>query len=347
LTWETTNQLNMGVDVGLLGDRIYGSADYYISRTQDLLLNVNVPSSTGFASVLTNIGEVENKGYEAQITSRNVVGDCSWTTEFSIGANSNEVKALGPEGDPIISSGAAGVRHITRVGGEVGAYYGYVHDGIYMTQADLDNAPIDQEGTPGLGNIRWKDVNGDGFINADDRTEIGSYNPDFTWGFGNRFSFGNLDLSIFFNGVQGREILNLTRRHLVGQGNFNGYGNLVGNYYIDEENPGNGYDHIPDRSDTGGDGRESSYQIEDGSYISLKSITLGYDVPADLLSRLMGARAPDAMRIFGSVNNVFMWTDYWGWNPEASIQGNGLTPGQDYGVYPLMRAFQLGLEIDF
>ncbi len=347
LTWETTRQLNLGLDVGVLGDRVYGSIDLYKSNTEDLLLNVNVPSSTGFATALTNIGEVENKGFEAQVTSRNVVGAFIWTTDFSIGANRNKVLALGPEGDPILSSGAAGVRHITRVGGEVGAYYGYVHDGIYMTQADLDNAPIDQEGTVGLGNIRWKDINGDGFINADDRTEIGSYNPDFTWGIANRFSWRNVDLTIFFNGVQGREILNLTRRHLTAQGNFNAYKNLVGNYYKSPEEPGNGYDHIPDRGDTGGDTRASSYQVEDGSYISLKSITLGWDVPPDLLRRVMGAGGPQRMRVFGSVNNVAIWTDYWGWNPEASIQGNGLTPGQDYGVYPLMRAFQFGVEVDF
>ena len=347
LTWETSRQVNVGLDFGLLGDRIYGSVDGYVSKTEDLLLNVNVPSSTGFATALTNIGEVENKGFEAQITSRNVVGGFTWTTDFSVGANRNEVKALGPEGDPILSRGAAGVRHRTAVGGEVGAYFGYVHDGIYMTQADLDNAPIDQEGTVTLGNIRWKDINEDGFINADDRTEIGSYNPDFTWGLGNRFSWRDFDLYVFFNGVQGREILNLTRRHLTGQGNFNHYKNLHGNYYKSPEEPGNGFDHIPDRGDTGGDGRVSNYLVEDGSYISLKNVSLGWDVPTDLLQSLMGSWAPDGMRLYASVNNVFMWTDYWGWNPEASIQGNGLTPGQDYGVYPLMRAFQLGMDIDF
>lgn len=340
LTWETTRQLNMGVDIGIFGDRVYGSFDYYISNTEDLLLDVNVPSATGFATVLTNIGEVQNKGFEAQITTRNLVGDFEWTTNFSLGASDNVVKRLGPEGDPILSEGAAGVRHITRVGGEVGAYYGYVHDGIYMTEEDLANAPVDLEGDVGLGDVRWKDINGDGFIDADDRTEIGSYNPDLTWGITNSFAWGNFDLSFFFQGVAGREILNLTRRHMTGEGNFNLYANLVGNYWKSAEEPGNGWDPKPDRNSHGNSTRPSNYLVEDGSYVSFKTISLGYTVPASLL----GNFATNA-RVFASINNVYMWTDYWGWNPEASIRSSGLTPGQDYGAYPLMRAFQIGVEI--
>ncbi|MEX2572059.1 MAG: TonB-dependent receptor [Gemmatimonadota bacterium] len=340
LTWETTRQLNMGLDVGFLGDRVYGAFDYYISNTEDLLLDVNVPSSTGFATVLTNIGEVKNTGFEAQVTTRNLVGDLRWTSDFSFGSNWNEVIRLGPEGDPILSAGAAGVRHITQVGGEVGAYYGYVHDGVFMSQAEIDAAPVDLEGNVTVGDIRFKDINGDGFIDADDRTEIGSYNPNFTWGIMNQFGFGNFEMSFFFQGVQGREILNLTRRHMTGEGNFNLYGNLVGNYYKSPEEPGNGWDPKPDRNSHGGSSRESNYLIEDGSYISFKSISMGYTVPPNLLGRI----ASNA-RLFASVNNVFMWTDYWGWNPEASIRSDGLTPGQDYGAYPLMRAFQVGIDI--
>jgi hypothetical protein len=206
---------------------------------------------------------------------------------------------------------------------------------------------VDLEGDVGLGDVRWKDINGDGFIDAQDRTELGSYNPSLTWGVSNRFSVGNFELSVFFQGVTGRDILNLTRRHLTGQGNFNGYKNLVGNMWISPEEPGNGWDHRPDRSDTSGNERPSNYQIEDGSYVSFKTITLGYNVPPEWLGSLMMGRAPNTVRLFGSVNNVYMWTDYWGWNPEASITANGLTPGEDYGAYPLMRAFQLGLEIGY
>src|SRR5690606_20846477 len=122
-------------------------------------------------------------------------------------------------------------------------------------------------------------------------------------------------------------------------GNFNLYGNLVGNYWKSPEEPGNGWDPKPDRNSHGNSGRESNYLVEDGSYTSLKSISLSYGVPQRLLSGI--ARSA---RLYASVNNVYMWTDYWGWNPEASIQTNGLTPGQDYGAYPLMRTFQLGVD---
>jgi TonB-linked SusC/RagA family outer membrane protein len=346
LTWETTKQLNMGADFGLFNDRLYGTVDYYVSNTEDLLLNVNVPSSTGFASVLTNIGEVRNSGFEAQVTSRNLVGDFQWDTDFSIGSNSNKVLRLGPEGDPILASGAAGVRHITQVGGEVGAYFGYVTDGVYMSQAEIDNGPVDMEGNPTVGDLRFKDINNDGVINADDRTEIGSYNPDYTWGIQNRISWKGLDIGFFFNGVVGREIMNLTRRHLEAEGNFNAYGNLVGKYYVSPEQPGDGLNPKPDRESHGGGTRPSTRQIEDGSYTALKSITLAYNLPSSVAEKIWGN--PRNVRFFGSVTNVMIWTDYWGWNPEVSVQGSdGLTPGQDYGAYPLMRAFQFGLEIGF
>ena len=345
LTWETTRQLNVGVDFGLFRDRVYGSFDYYTSNTEDLLLNVNVPSSTGFATVLTNIGEVKNTGFEAQITSRNLVGAFQWSTDFSIGSNSNEVLRLGPEGDPILAAGAAGIRHITQVGGEIGAYWGYVTDGVYMSQEEIDNGPVDMEGNPTVGDLRFKDINGDGVIDADDRTEIGSYNPDLTWGIQNRFSFGGLEVGIFFNGVVGREILNLTRRHMEPEGNFNHYGNLVGKYYKSPEEPGDGFHPKPDRESHGGGTRPSDRLVEDGSYTALKNITLAYDLPRSVTSRIWGALGN--VRLFGSVTNVFMWTEYWGWNPEVNIQSSGLTPGEDYGAYPLMRAYQIGLEIGF
>jgi TonB-linked SusC/RagA family outer membrane protein len=347
LTWETTRQVNVGIDFGVFGDRLYGTFDYYVSNTEDLLLNVNVPSSTGFASVLTNIGKVRNKGYEAQITSRNLVGDFEWSTDLSLGANKNKVLKLGPEGDPILASGVAGIRHITQVGGEIGAYWGYVTDGVYMTQEEIDNGPVDTQGHPTVGDLRFKDINGDGVIDPNDRTELGSYNPDLTWGLQNRFSWRGLEVGVFFNGVTGREILNLTRRHMEPEGNFNLYGNLVGKYWVSPEEPGDGKHPKPDRNSNGGGTRESDRQMEDGSYTALKSITLAYDVPTAFADRILWGGEPRRVRLFASITNVFMWTHYWGWNPEVSVQSDGLTPGQDYGAYPLMRAYQLGIEIGF
>lgn len=343
LTWETTRQLNMGIDYALMQDRIYGSFDYYISNTTDLLLNVNIPSATGFMSALTNIGEVENKGFEAQLTSRNVVGSFNWSTDFNFATNSNVVKKLGPEGDPILVPGAAGVRHITRIGDEIGSYYGHEVIGIFQTQEEIDNAPEDKMGNPTPGDFQFRDVNGDGVIDANDRTILGSYHPDFTWGITNRFNWKNIDLSIFIQGVEGREVLNLTSRHLRnGEANFGSYA-ILNDRWISPEQPGNGIDPKAERASGGNNNRPSSYQVEDGSYIKLKNITMGYNLPQDIVSNF--ARS---VRIYGSVTNVAIWTDYLGFNPEVNLTpGSGLTPGEDYGAYPLSRAFQFGIDISF
>lgn len=348
LSWETTYSLDFGLDFALMNDRIYGSMDYYDSTTKDLLLFVTVPAVTGFNTALTNIGEVSNKGFEFQITSRNMVGAFQWATDFNFSTNENTVEALGPQGDPIISAGGAGQRHITRIGDPIGSYYGYVVDGIYQSQADIDNAPIDTQVGPGgarPGDFRFKDINGDGVIDPDDRTVTGSYHPDYTFGITNRFNYKNFDFSFFIQGVQGREILNLTARHMKnGEANFNSYA-ILNNRWRSPEDPGDGNHPRADRTTGthGNNNRPSSYQVEDGSYVRIKRVTLGYNLPADLVEKY--ARS---VRVYGSVNNLAIFTDYIGFNPEVSLQANSsLTPGEDYGAYPLSRAIQLGIDISF
>lgn len=345
LTWETTYQVNLGLDYAFLESRIYGSFDIYKSTTEDLLLMVNIPASTGFETALTNIGEVENKGIEFAITSRNFSGDFQWATDFNIAANRNKVLKLGPEGDPILSSGAAGNRHITRIGDPIGSYYGYVVDGIYQNQADINNSPDDlMAPAPRPGDFKFKDVNGDGVINADDRTVIGSYHPDYTYGITNRFNYKGVDLSIFIQGVQGRDVLNLTSRHLLnGEANFNSYAAL-NNRWISESEPGNGEHPRADRNSAahGNNNRISSYQVQDGSYLKIKNITLGYTLPASWVEGIFSSA-----RLYASATNVAMFTDYIGFNPEVSLQTNSLTPGEDYGAYPLSRTFQFGINLDF
>ncbi|MEX0662775.1 MAG: TonB-dependent receptor [Balneolaceae bacterium] len=343
LTWETTKQFNVGLDYAMLEDRFYGSFDYYVSTTEDLLLEVNIPAVTGFTRALTNIGEVENKGFEVQLTSRNLVGDFQWSTDFNFSTNKNEVLSLGPEGDAILVPGAAGVRHITRIGDAIGSYYGHEVEGIFQTQQEIDNAPVDTQGDPAPGDFRFKDVNDDGVIDGDDRTIVGSYHPDYTWGITNRFNWKNIDFSFFIQGVEGREVLNLTSRHLRnGEANFASYA-ILNDRWISPEQPGNGIDPRADRVSIGNNNRPSSYQVEDGSYIKLRNITLGYNLPVELISNF--ARN---VRFYGSVTNVAIWSDYLGFNPEVNLsQGSGLTPGEDYGAYPLSRSFQFGVDISF
>lgn len=345
LTWETSYQFNAGLDYALLKDRVYGSFDYYNTRTKDLLLFVNIPGSTGFSTALTNIGEVENKGVEFAITTRNLVGKFQWATDFNIARNNNKVLKLGPEGDPILSAGAAGNRHITMIGHEIGSYYGYVVEGVYQNQAEIDNAPVDlMAPAPRPGDFKFKDVNGDGVIDASDRTITGSYHPDFTYGITNRFSYKNFDLSVFLQGVQGRQVLNLTARHLLnGEANFNSYAAL-NDRWISESEPGNGEHPRADRNSNahGNNNRESSYQVQDGSYLKIKNVNLGYTLPQDKFGKYV-SRA----RVYVSASNLAIFTKYIGFNPEVSLQTNSLTPGEDYGAYPLSRTIQFGIDLSF
>lgn len=346
LSWETSYQTNLGIDYALLSDRIYGSMDYYFTTTKDLLLAVNIPPSSGFDRILTNIGEVENEGFEFSITSRNLVGDFQWSTDFNMATNRNRVNKLGPNGDPILVSGAAGVRHITQIGSAVGSYYGYVVEGIYQNQAEIDAAPADALApAPKPGDFRFKDINGDGVINADDRTILGNYQPDFTYGITNRFNYKNFDLSVFIQGVVGREVLNLTSRHLLnGEANFNAYA-VLNDRWRSESDPGNGEHPRADRSTGthGNNNRPSSYQVQDGSYVSIKNVQIGYNLPVEKLGNF-ASRA----RIYASATNLAIFTDYIGFNPEVNLQAsNSLTPGEDYGAYPLARTIQLGINLEF
>ena len=346
LTWEKTTQTDFGLDIGLFRERIYLSADYYKKITSDLLLNVQVPSSVGFLTALQNIGEVENKGIELTLSTRNLVGDFGWTTDINFASNKNTVLKLGPTGDPILSSGGAGIRHITQIGSPIGSYYGYVVEGIYQTQAEVDAAPKDALApAPRPGDFRFKDVNGDGKIDANDRTVTGNYLPDFIYGITNRFSYKGLDLTVLFQGVQGSEILNLTRRHLGnGEAATNSYA-LWTERWVSAENPGNGSIPRADRLTDlhGGNTRPSSFQVEDGSYFRLRSLSLGYTFPKAILGNKF-----QSLRAYASGTNLFTSTKYIGFNPEVNNQA-GLTgvQGEDYGAYPLSRNFTFGVSASF
>lgn len=345
LSWETTTQSGVGLDLGMLEDRINFTFDYYHSITSDLLLNVNIPSALGYTTALTNIGEVLNRGIEFAITTRNIVGDFNWSTDFNYSTNHNEVLKLGPEGDPILSAGGAGIRHITMIGQPIGSYYGYVTDGLFLTQSDIDNRlPDALAPNPGLGDFKYKDINGDGRITPADRTVTGNYMPDYIFGITNRFSYKNFDASVFFQGVVGGEVLNLTSRHLKnGEGNFNSYA-AFNDRWRSPEQPGNGKFPRADRQTGlhGGNDRPSDFQVEDATYFRIRNITLGYNVP----SRILGNGVSNA-RIYGSINNVYTWTDYLGFNPEVNNWSGSsmLTQGEDYGAYPIMRTFTLGINI--
>ncbi|MBC7919727.1 MAG: TonB-dependent receptor [Ferruginibacter sp.] len=346
LTWEKTTQFDVGLDVGLLQNRLYATVDWYHRRTSDLLLNVQLLASTGFVNALQNIGEVENKGLEISLSSRNLVGKFGWTTDLNFAANRNEVRKLGPSGDPILSTGGAGIRHVTRIGDPIGSYYGYVVDGIYQSQADIDAAPRDQVAPrPRPGDFRFKDVNSDGAVNANDRTVIGNYQPDFIWGLTNRFTYRGIELSFLLQGVEGAEVLNLTRRHLGnGEAATNSYADWT-NRWISPEQPGNGKIPRADRTtDThGNNNRPSSYQVEDASYLRLRTATIAYTLPSGTLGRFFRSA-----RVYASGTNLFTLTDYLGYNPEVNNQSTlTAVQGEDYGAYPLSRNLIFGINLTF
>ena len=221
-------------------------------------------------------------------------------------------------------------------------------DGIYQTQADIDNAPLDtQAPNAAPGDFRFKDIDGDGEITPDDRTVTGSYFPDFTWGINNKFRYENIDFSFLIQGVEGNEILNLTSRHMKnGEANFNSYA-IFNERWRSESNPGNGLIPRADRGsgNHGNNNRPSSFQVEDGSFIRLRNVTLGYSVPT---KNLFGKSGIDRLRFYITGTNLFTITDYLGYNPEVSnISTNSLTPGEDYGAYPLTRSFTMGVNLTF
>ncbi len=347
LTWEKSQQTNIGLELGLFDNRVFLLADYYDTKTSDLLLNVSISAVSGFQTTLQNLGEVKNSGFELALRTKNFVGDFTWDTDFNLSTNKNEVISLNENNEPIFSAGSAGVRHVTRVGDPIGSYFGYVVDGIYQSQAEIDNAPVDtQAPDPSPGDFRFKDVDGDGEITPDDRTVTGSYFPDFTWGINNRLTFKGLDLSFLIQGVEGNEILNLTSRHLKnGEANFNSYA-VFNNRWRSASEPGNGSIPRADRQtgNHGNNNRPSSFQVEDGSFIRLRNVTLGYSLPTN---NLFG-NSIDRLRFYITGTNLFTITDYLGYNPEVSnISTNSLTPGEDYGAYPLTKSITMGINLTF
>ena len=348
LGWEKMRELNIGVDVGLLKDRIYLTIDAYKRNTQDLLLNVEIPQSSGFGNVTENKGDMENKGLEIGVSTRNIeTKSFTWATNFNISFNRNKVLKLGTDNAPIYSgnSSEGNPTNVTMVGKPLAMLYGYVFDGIYQNQAEVDKGPAFPGAIPG--NIRYKDINGNGVINPrEDFAIIGNPYPKFTWGMTNTLNYKKFDLRILVVGSNGADRLHATNDY---NGNIDGVFNVrkdVANRWRSEENPGNG--RVPT---TNGSGRGrvmyrdvSSLTIEKNNYAWVKNITLGYSFPS-------GKGFLQSARIYASVQNALLFTKYSG-NPEVTNYigkgGSGaLVPGIDYSNYPVPRIFTLGTNLTF
>jgi TonB-linked SusC/RagA family outer membrane protein len=341
LRWEKSAELDLGIDLGLFHDRISITADYYNRHSSDLLLSVNLPTTTGFGSALQNIGKVENKGYEFSLTSKNINRrNFSWTTTFNISHNVNKVISLGPSNAPI--SGFAGT-HITKIGGTVGANYGLKQIGV-LTQKDIDaGVPL----FPGehAGDPMYFDLTGDGVIsnfNGVDAVDLGQVQPAYVFGFNNTFSFKMFDLNILTNGQRGGHIYDLTDQGVGASGANALYSKQFNGRYISEDQPGNGVVLAPGSPFQG---EPDTRLVQSSDYFRIRNAALGYNFPSQ------NKHFYKSLRVFVSVENVITWKKGEEYNPQATSFGssqdvtvNGLIGG---GSYPLPRTFSIGCNVIF
>ncbi|SOD99323.1 SusC/RagA family TonB-linked outer membrane protein [Spirosoma fluviale] len=344
LGWERSRQTDVGLDLGLFQNRILFTVDYYKRITTDLLLSVQVPTLTGFSTAVRNIGQVENKGMEFSLSTRNIDGSgtgFTWNTDLNLSFNQNKVLALGPTGDAIRSGTGVGETNITVIGQPLGSFYGYQQLGIFQNQAELDAYPHFADSRPG--DVKFADVNNDGKLNADDRTLIGNNQPDFIYGITNSFSFKGFDLNIVAQGVQGGQILNLSRRFYENlEGNANSLTTVL-NRWQSEQNPGDGKTPRANTRSTGNNNQVSSRWVESATYFRIRNITLGYNVPRTPLQKIK----VQSLRVYAGVQNAITISKYLAYNPEVSGYEGPLTGGVDYGSYPLARTYTIGLNLGF
>ncbi|MGH7470515.1 MAG: SusC/RagA family TonB-linked outer membrane protein [Longimicrobiales bacterium] len=342
LRWEKTKQMNVGADFAVLSNRLKFALDYYQKDTEDLLYSQPLPSSTGFSSITSNIGSMENKGFDVGVTAEWLQsrGDgLNLSSTLSVSRNRNKVTAL-YKNQPQYG------RSAIIVGQPLGIFYGYVMDGIFQTQAEVAaHARQTVNTNPRLataaGDIRFRDLNGDNVINADDRTVIGNPWPDFEGGVSNTASFKGFDLSAFVQFSQGNEIYNEMRIYM------DRYGSDGDNHSVralTRWTPTNASNTEPRAiwGDPNANTRTSSRFVEDGSYWRLKNLVLGYRVPASLASKVGAA----SLRVYIQGQNLFTDTEYSGFDPEVNSGGNSSTTrGWDFYALPQPRTITFGFNM--
>lgn len=355
LEWEKTKQVNLGIDLGLFANTITLTAEWYRRQTDNLILTIPTPASFGFggAGSQQNAASMKNTGIDIQVGYNKNKGAFTWNLSGNIGFISNRILHLNTPNATIDAGADAdfGNGNITRTvaGQPIQSFFGYVAEGIFQTQDEVTKSPVQIAGTDPAkstapGDIKFKDLNGDGKITADDRTFLGSYIPKFSYALNYSADYHNFDLSVFFQGVQGNKIFNGTRVLREGMARLFGAGVEV----LDAWTPSNTHTSMPRAisGDPNQNARVSSRWIEDGSYFRLKNIILGYTVPVMKL-RSLTRGAVSNLRLYIASQNLFTITRYKGWDPEIGSKNTTLTNGIDYGQYPAARSFQVGLQVGF
>ncbi|TDS14680.1 TonB-linked SusC/RagA family outer membrane protein [Sphingobacterium paludis] len=345
LKWETTQQLDLGLALGLFENRIQFEADYYYKRTTDLLLNVTLPGSGGFPSVLQNVGAVQNRGFEFQLAVQPNLGEkLQWTSTLNVSANRTKVLDLGNDayGNPItfqeINTG--GNWFPTIVGQSMMQLYGFTVEGIYQTdQEAIDNG----EPSKRAGDYRFKNWDGEGIVNdTEDRTVLTRLEPKFTFGFNNKFQYKNFDLSMLIVGSYGNDIVNEFRKYNVSlNGRWTPTREAYENRWTGPGSQGN-FDRPSENSGSPIRDYANSLWVENGSYLRLRDITVGYTLPEAWSSQLKISR----LRVYCSAQNLLTLTSYSGYDPEVSW-GAASVNGWDRGNYPAAKSVTAGLRVDF
>ena len=366
LKWEESTQVNLGLDFSLFKNRLNTTIEVYSKESKDFLYQLPLPVFLtgpsgdesylgGLTAPYVNLGEMSNKGVDLTINYSTLQSkDFSWSSSLNFSHYKNKVTSLYSDNLEVIRSITSGylATPITRTvqGKPVGMFWGYKVKGIFRTPEDINGAP-EQFGIPfsdnindnQLGDIQYEDINGDGVINQDDRTFIGNPHPDFTFGFTNNFSYKNFDLSIFLQGSYGNDILNLTRKETTGLARFYSNQLVEAQDYYTPDNTDAKYPR-PRRGDDNQNIFVSDRYVEDGSYLRIQNLSLGYNLPSDLIRKIgMGK-----LKIYGTIQNLYTFTDYSGYDPEiGSYNGDALQTGVDRGRYPIPRTFTLGLNAEF
>lgn len=327
LKWETTKQLDLGLDVGILQNRVYLTFDYYHKKTTDMLRTIELPGSIGFASAYANLGDLQNNGVEIGLSSVNMTGAFYWKSSLIFSANKNKVLSFGD------GSERYGTEHW--VGKPLGIGNRYLIEKIGIWQLGEETEAKKYGAVPG--DVKYRDTNDDGKIDDKDRQFIGSLNPDFYGSFTNDFSYKNFDLNVFMTFSSGRDVFNgLNYSLLSGAAADNNRKEMLDRWT--STNPTNKYPRASSNKSNRAHARSSEF-LEDASYLKIKAITLGYTVPSNILSK----NGMSSLRVYGSVTNPFTFTKYTGMDPED----DDIATSERKSSYPINTTFTLGLQVQF
>ncbi len=347
VTWETTISEGVGVDLGFLQNKILFTADYYYRKTDGMLVSIPITMMAGklYGNDKTrpnvNIGEILNQGGEFSLEYRKYEGAFNYSVSANLTTVYNEVLKVSEDEDEIKYQSGGVTRTVTRVGHTIGNYYGYVAEGLFEDWDDVNSHAAQESGTE-PGDIKFKDLNKDGKISDEDRTMIGKYLPDLIYGFTFNCSYKGFDFNMLLQGQSGFDIYNGLRSNLMQPGDPLDKNKMVD--VLDYWRPNNTDTEVPriTASNPNRNDRLSSYWLEDGSFLRLQSVQLGYTIPQKVTNRVN----INSLRVYVTGNNLYVLTGYTGYDPEVG-SNNPLSGNYDYGNYPIPRSFRLGLQLGF